>query len=793
MNEDKIFVDRKENLDELKHYMEEAKSKNSKFVLLKGEAGVGKTLLAERFMKISQDNNFKVLRGKCLYHESSDPFLPFYDLFEGFLDQDDPSETGTVTSKSSTRSLGLMGVQDDHTHNEEVSISDKREMFFNKITNLVHRLADEQPLLLFLDDLHSIDESSSFLLHHLVRNTQNSRVLFIGAYRPEELKVNEDELPFEIVNRRMNEEKLVNTIEIKRLEFNHISSIITNYLDKEDVPASFIWTMYRQSEGNPYFVFEILNSLIDEGVIDKNSFTVDIEEELENIEIPSTIKNIANRRINSLDKEQKKVLMYASIIGNEFDFELLEYVTKIDVIDLLDIIDELIDKGIIVEKENTTDEIYKFNHVQTRTAVYDDMGRSRKRIMHARVAEGIENTYSDRLGEYYYDLSRHYFKGKDYEKSYDYSIKAGEQSISALAIATAIDYYERALKSLEKKSDIENKKQKKLDLLKTIGEQSFEINKWDESKDTWEKVLSISKELDDKKTEIDSLIKIGTIHKEFNEYEESTEILEDALSIAENVDYNFGITKSNLLLGYLHWRLGEFDEAKDHYDIGIEYAKEINADRLLAEAYIDMGNIYTHQSDIDKAIEFDKKSLEILKRYEASRNLGRVYNNIGDLYMKNNEWSKSLDYFKKTIETGKQLENKKLMGWGHFNLAEALANIGDTEKALKNAKKAEEILKKINNHSGVAGTYRVMGTIYRLKEDLDKAEKYIEKSQKMFRDPDIPFDRAQGKIELSQIYKKRDEEEKAVDYLEEAKEILDDLGAYQFVEEVEKMITEIEE
>ncbi|MFW6376298.1 MAG: ATP-binding protein, partial [Thermoplasmatota archaeon] len=311
MSEDKIFVDRKEKLDELKHYMKEVESNNSKFVLLKGEAGVGKTLLVEKFMDICKENGFKIFRGKCLYHESSDPFLPFYDLFEGYLDEENRSANDpvtSVTSKSTSTSLGLMGVQDNKNRDEETSISDRREMFFNKITNLVHQLADEQPLLLFLDDLHSIDESSCFLLHHLIRNTQNSRVLFVGAYRPEELKVNEEELPFEIVIRRMNEEKLVNKIEVKRLEFNHISSIIKRYLGKEDIPASFIWTLYRQSEGNPYFVFEILNSLIDEGIIDQNSFTVDIEEELENIEIPSTIKNITNRRINSLNKEQKKAV-----------------------------------------------------------------------------------------------------------------------------------------------------------------------------------------------------------------------------------------------------------------------------------------------------------------------------------------------------------------------------------------------------------------------------------------------------------------------------------------------------
>ncbi len=796
MSEDKIFVDRKEKLDELKHYKKEVESKNSKFILLEGEAGIGKTLLAEKLMDICQDENFKVLRGKCLYHESSDPFLPFYDLFEGYLDEEDRSTdrpVTSVTSRSSTTSLGLMGVQDNETKDEEVSISDRREMFFNKITNLVHRLADEQPLLLFLDDLHSIDESSSFLLHHLLRNTQNSRVLFVGAYRPEELKVNEEELPFEIVIRRMNEEKLVNTIEVKRLEFNHISSIIKRYLGREDIPASFIWTLYRESEGNPYFVFEILNSLMDEGVIDQDSFTVDIEEELENIEIPSTIKNITNRRINSLNKKQKKVLMYASIIGNEFDFEMLEYVTKIDVIDLLDIIDELIEKDIIMEKENTSDEIYKFNHVQTRTAVYEDMGRSRKRIMHSRVAEGIENTYADRLEEYYYDLSRHFFEGKQYEKAYDYSIKAGEQSISALAVATAIDYYERALKSLDKMSDVENKEQKRMDLLRTIGEQSFEINKWDKSKETWEKVLSLSRELDDKKTEVKSLIKIGTIEREFNEFEKSKEILEDALSMSKKIDYNYGVTKSNLILGYLHWRLGEFEEAKEHYDVGIEYAKEINADKLLAEAYIDMGNIYTHKSEIDEAIEYDKKSLEILKRYEASRNLGRVYNNIGDLYMKNKEWRESIDYFKKTIETGKKLENKKLMGWGHFNLAEAQANMGETENAMDNAKKAEEILRKINDHSGIAGTYRVMGTIYQLEGELEKAEEYIKESQEMFRDPDIPFDRAQGKIELSKVYRKMDKDEKAIDYLEDAREILDDLGAYQFVDEIDDLVEDMKE
>lgn len=805
-NVDLKFVNRVSELNKLNQFKEEVIKGNGKFVLLKGEAGVGKTELGETLRDRCEQEGFQTFQGRCLYHEGAEPYLPFLDALGDYIEKDKKEETkketfigmgaSTATRTSSSSSYGgpmsliEVGTR-DRSDTNEISLSDKREAMFTEFLGLIKDLSKKEPLFLFIDDLQWIDVSSSQLLHFLARKIYDSKVFIVGAYRPEELKTRDEELPLETILNRIKEEQLVEILDLDRLGFQPVADLIKNRLQTKDLPESFLLMVYRESEGNPYYVIEILNSMMDEGVIDPYSYTWDPEEELSEISIPTSIKDITSRRIDRLSKNEKNILMYASVIGTEFDFEILERSMDIDVIELLDIIEGLQSKGLIKEKEDADEEIYRFNHLQIRTTLYGNMGKSRKRVLNKKIGEAIEDFYQDNLEEYYYSLGRHFYEGKVYDKSYAYSIKAAEQAINRYAIETALEHYDKAIQSLEVSTDIEDADEKRLEHLNEIGKLSFDINKWDEGEKAYRSLVELSKDIGDKKSEADALRGIAHIKKETQKFDEANKYYQESLDIYEGLGDLVGIADCQRGLGYLRWREGKFDEAVECYEISIENGKKAEENNVLALTYIEMGNTYAQKGENDLAIRYYTRSLPPLKSQNAFRDLARANNNIGDQYMKKEEWDKAIEYFKKSMDNAKKIGNKRLFGWGYFNQAEALAKKGDLEKAEVYANRAEKVMENMDDVVGLSSIYRVKGIIDRMEENYEDGIQWINKSNEMLDGYDIPFSIGENYFELGRIYEEMGSTETALDYYKKSKDTFPS-DAMQYIEKINSHLKRLE-
>ncbi len=792
-NED-TFVNREEELKLLDGHMKSVLDEEGRLVLLKGEAGSGKSCLAEMFENRCKENGYKILKGRCLYYESADPFIPFFEALGDYIERDDKKEDSEPDNLSvSSISMSLVGArQKDET--AQISVSDKRELMFERVTNAIMKISRDQPILFYLDDLQWIDEASSLLLHHLTMNISRERVLILGAYRDEELSLSEKEVPLEKILKKIRDVKNVHQIDVNRLTFKATSKMIKKLLNSQDLPQSFLLMVYRETEGNPYYVVEMLNSMVGEGVIDPYSYTWDPERELADISIPESIKDITTRRISQLSRDEKKVLMYASILGTEFDFELLEHAVKMDVIELLDIIEYLESQGLINEKEGADEkEIYRFNHIQLRIALYDNMGASRRRVLHKQVGDTIEEMHEEDLDEHYYTLSRHFYEGKDFEKAYKYSLKASEKALESYAIESALDYLvNRASRSLKKATGIEDVDEKEIELLKKIGELAYYTSEWDMSIKAYEDLLKKVVELGDKKQEGETLRKMGHLYREIQRYGKALESFENALKIAEELEDHEGLADANRGLGYIHWREGELEEAIEHYEIAIDEAKKIENKRILAFTFIEMGNIYSIKGDTDIGIQYYKRSLPTLNVQRSYRELARAYNNIGDGYMKKGEWDMAMENFDKCAEYAKKIGNKDFLGWSYFNKAEALIYNGNIHEARKYAQRSKELMKKLDDSIGMASVYKVIGIADREERRYSEALDNFKKAINTIETLELPFEKAEIKFGMGMVYEKMQRFDDAKEYYLESKSILESIGAGQFIEKIDKRLSGLE-
>ncbi|MFW5946594.1 MAG: tetratricopeptide repeat protein [Candidatus Natronoplasma sp.] len=796
------FVDREEELKELDHFKNKVSSEEGRFVLLGGETGVGKTRLAQKFLERCKDDDFDVFKSRCLYYESTEPYLPFYEALEEYFEEEEEEDFGpgfvnpNFSPSSKPAPMSMIGRTDRSSDdNIDISFTDQQEMMFNRVSDLLIDLSKKSPLVFFMDDLQWIDKSSAQLMHHLARKVSDNRILFFGAYRQDELKYVEEDLPMKETLSRLREEDTVRLIELSRLDQPSVSELVRSYINRDDLPEDFIWTIYRETEGNPFYIVEILNSMMQEGVIEPDSYDWDPEEELSNISIPSSIMDMTNRKIERLDRDEKKVLYFAALLGNEFNFEILEKIIDMDVISLLDIIDRLMDQGIIEEVKGTSDEIYRFDHLQTRTALREDMARSRKRVSHQKIGNAIEEFYKDEIEDHYYELSMHFYKGKEYEKAYEYSKKSGENSLQSLDITRAIDNFEKALYSLRKSRGIENAEVKEMDLLKRTGKLYFDMSEWETSRIVYEELKNKAKEAGDKNMRALAMRRLGHVYRQMENYEEAEDYFRSSLEIAEDmVEEKEGISECYRGLGYIRWREGKLEESQEHYEKAIQKAKEEGNNKELALNYVDIGNVFAWRGEHEKAMQHYKKGLPILEEREVYDKLAKVHNNMGDQHLEKGGYDKAIEEFEKCIDYAQQIGNQQFIAWGSFNAAEALAKKGDTERALEHLKVAKDKIEKLDEKIGLAGLKRVKGMIKRSEGDLDGAIKLYKETEEVMKGFNVPFTEAREKVELGKAYKERGDYDEARKSLLEAKKNYEKVGAgKRYIEEIEEIMEELDE
>ncbi len=768
------FVNREEELKLLRDEFERFAEERSRLVLIKGEAGVGKTALVEHLLKDFEDDAVTLLKGRCLYYESTEPFIPFFDAL------------GEDKIKTDDAYTGMPGVGYHGDQDVNISLMDRRQIMFNEITETIRDLSQDRPVLFVIEDLQWIDPSSAKLLHYLTRHTGDCHILLIGVVREEEMDAG-DEFPIGDVISRMKVEKLITEIEIQRFGEEETGDLICGILGVDTVPDGFSSMVYEVTEGNPYYIKETLKTMLDQGSIRPDTSTFPTQG-VPNFLISSTIENTTKRRMEKLTKTQRRVLLYAAVMGAEFEFSILKHSLDMEDIELLDILDELKNQSLIKEITSREKELFRFSHIQTRTILYRGMGKSRKRVLHGIIGRAREELYKDDIDEHLFRLSRDFFIGKDHQKAFEYSIKAGEYALDRLAVESAIEHFQRALESLENLEGLDQRKEK-LELLQKIGELSYELSMWDTAESSFKRLLELAEE---DETEAICLRMLGHVYRDTQRFDEAEDNYRRSLELSERIGDKEGMIESHNGLGYIRWRKGTFSNSLEHYERSIVVAEDGGLEEMLALTYIDIGNTYGYIGHHDRAIEYYEKSIPALTKRNSWRELSRVYNNLGDQHLKKGNWERSVENFDRTREYADKIGNKLYKIWATFNQAEALAWSGDTISAEKRFQDANNMMVNIDDVIGDYLCHHTKGVIKRMEGDHDSALKSMEDALDVISDLELPFTKAETWYDMGNIYLDMDQTEDALEQYEKAKEVFEKMGAESYLEKVERRLSELE-
>ncbi len=395
-------------------------------LLLAGVSGVGKTRVAYEALQSAAQSGITTLLGAAYEQEGHLAYHPFIEAIDRYLtDQQRPLEQNPITYY---KPLGATDPQQEHT-----ALFKATAMFFAA-------LAENNPVLLMLDDLHDADEASLSMFHYLARQTRSFPIILLATYSTD-IPIS-GVSPFGSLLNALYREQLSEAIDLSPLSEDAAAEIVNHALAGRADPH-LVKTIYDAAEGNPFYVQEISRAMSKDEHLVRAGDGLRLRPEAA-VPIPTGLQDLLRERVQRLGKDVESALSAAAVVGREFRFAVLKHVTDLPDGELFDALDTALSAHLLQE----TDTGYRFQHALIRHALYEALSRRRRAWLHGRAAGAIEALYAGQAGglQPHVDaLAHHYDLSDQRDKALPYLVQAADKAAGLFALEIASDYLERAI------------------------------------------------------------------------------------------------------------------------------------------------------------------------------------------------------------------------------------------------------------------------------------------------------------------------------------------------------------
>jgi DNA-binding CsgD family transcriptional regulator len=444
------FVGRESELRQLQTAFESAAAGNAALILLVGEPGIGKTALCDQLCRFASASGGLPLVGHC-YEEGSfrPPYQPFVEVLGTYLHGLDTEALQAELGPSAADLARIIPILRERLDVSPLPRGDPEEdrwRLLQAVTELLHRAAAKQPLVVVLEDLHDADRGTLDLLLYLARNLHDSRILVVGTYRDVEV---DRAHPLTAALSELHRASNVARVQLHGLSAEEVQRLLAE-TSQQTVPQPFADVVQRRTEGNPLFVRETLRFVIDTGLVERRDGALwRVGDQSLAGRIPEGLRDAVGKRLSRLSESTNRVLSVASIIGREFHLDVLSRVLAGAAEELEAALEEASASGIIEEHSSVGASItYRFGHAFFRETLYDEIVAPRRIRLHQQVAHALEEVYSRRLDEHAAELAEHYSFYSDtlnLAKAVQYGEVAARHATEVFAYGEAARQLERAL------------------------------------------------------------------------------------------------------------------------------------------------------------------------------------------------------------------------------------------------------------------------------------------------------------------------------------------------------------
>ena len=445
----RVFVGRETELRQLHSAYNACLSGHGSMLMVVGEPGIGKTAICEQLATYVQLRGGSTLVGHCYAEGSlSLPYLPFIEAMRSHVLRREPEALRKELGSGASEVARIVSEVRDKVSVMPADSGDPEEQRYRllqSVTAFLRNASLVQPLLIVLEDLHDADSGTLDLLLYVGRNLEGARLLVVGTYR--DVEVDRSHPLSDTLGELRRMANFVR-IPLRGLTAEEVQRMMAGVAQRE-IPWSLAELLYRQTEGNPLFIQELLRYLVEEGIFGSHSSELSrvIENRLAG-RIPEGLREVIGRRLSRLSPECNRVLAIAAVIGREFRLDTLQSLAAGLEDELVSALEEATRIGVLEEETQPGVISYRFSHAFFRQTLYEELSAPRRLRIHQDVARVLEQQYAARRQEHAAELADHFSQSTDpadLEKAVEYGQLAAKRAMSVFDYGEAVRLLKKAV------------------------------------------------------------------------------------------------------------------------------------------------------------------------------------------------------------------------------------------------------------------------------------------------------------------------------------------------------------
>jgi tetratricopeptide (TPR) repeat protein len=522
--------------------------------------------------------------------------------------------------------LSLLGIAGAGSSLTMMDAQVRRRRTLEAVKRIIVRESLKQPLVVIFEDLHWIDGETQELLDLLVDSVANARILMLVNYRPE-------------YHHAWGNRTCYTQLRLDPLGGQSADEMLNALLGGDASLQSLKRLIIEKTQGNPFFMEEIVRALIEMGVLVRDGATR-LTKPLTEIHIPLTVQSILASRIDALSASEKDVLQTLAVIGKDFPLNLVRHMTASPDDQLEPILKGLQAGEFIYEQPAWGEAEYTFKHVLTQEVAYNSMLIERRRLLHERTGEAIEALFKDRIDDHLAELAHHYSRTVNTRKAVEYLFRAGSQAAARYAHSEAVNRLSSALDFLKRLPDDAARARQELATLSALGGSLLHAKGWAAAE--LEPVLARARELCARIR--DPALAIRTLWFQWlfryarHDLDKAMELADDLLAAAEDTKDPAMLFAGNTARGVILLFLGELVPAIEHlekalvlFDLSQPLPAELESRRLggLYHLYLALYGL----GYPDRAWAKSREMMEVAQRCPVPFILAQVSSSVSEHHM----------------------------------------------------------------------------------------------------------------------------------------------------------------
>jgi class 3 adenylate cyclase/tetratricopeptide (TPR) repeat protein len=726
------FVGRTVELQHLQRAQQLAAQGHGQVVTIVGQAGVGKSRLVHEFIHSPPTAEWLVLESNSTSYGHATPYLPVTELLRHYFKLNVHDSAQSIREKVSGKILSLdpslqevilpvldllNALDDDHPFRSLDPI-EHRQQTYQAVIRLLLSESKNQPVVAVFEDMPWYDSLSIGLLNELVVRAQDARLLLVVSCRPEY----KDEW-----KGRPNYRQL----RLNPLASESFAELLQALLGSDPSVETIKRFLIERASGNPFFVEEIVRSLVDSAVLEGARGKYRLARPFVSNDVPPTVQAVLAARIDKLPATEKRLLQEAAVIGHDFSFTLLQAISGLSEDDLRALLDDLQAAEFLYTTQLFPDLQYTFTHALTHDVAYNELLQQRRRDTHAGVVEAMETLYADRLGEHAERLAHHAVRGELKDKAVHYLHMAGGKAAARSALADARSCFEEALGVLkelpESQVTLERGFEVRLDLrpvLRLLGEGRRQLEHLREAE-------IIATQLKDDRRRGQVCAFMTTVQSTLDDLDEALDSGSRALEIAERLhDVPLRIVATSYL-EQAHCYRGDYERV-----VALATA---NLDALPADAINNHFGMAVPASIFDRAwlvmslaelgrfteaAKYEAEAIRIAEPTQHAFSIGWAHFAATMPHLLQGDWAKALALVEHWLAMLRSGNVAVHLPWAVASSAWAMAETGDARDTPGRIQEAEALLERQAGR-GIVGhrswAYHAVGRALLRLGQLDKA------------------------------------------------------------------------